>query len=201
MRKKPLLRCFHPAVAEMPPRLYLGRMSRIRFRIVPPVDRPSGAVYISGNHPALGSWNPAGALPLVFDGVFHTASIEADTGYHIEYKIHRGSWEMEEVEAFGNVAQNHSHEVWLDATLHHTVADWKDRYAGRLTRERLHSRVLAGERELAIWLPPAMPASRRFDFPLFICTTARMSSIPAPAWSPAWIGPPMSGRTFWRGRE
>jgi hypothetical protein len=89
------------AVARRPPCRYYARMSRIRFRIVPPVDRSSGAVYISGNHPALGSWNPAEALPLSFDGVFHTAAIEADTGYRLEYKIHRGSWEMEEVEAFG----------------------------------------------------------------------------------------------------
>ena len=153
-------------VAENRRHRYLEPMSRIRFRIVPPVDRPSGAVYVSGNHPALGSWNPVEALPLSFDGVFHTASIEADTGYRLEYKIHRGSWEMEEVEAFGNVPSNHSHEIWLDATLHHTVADWKDRYAGRLTRERVHSRILAGERELMIWLPPAYGREQEVRFPV-----------------------------------
>jgi enterochelin esterase-like enzyme len=35
------------------------------------------------------------------------------------------------------------------------VADWKDRYSGRLTHDRIHSRILAGERELTVWLPPS----------------------------------------------
>ncbi len=141
-------------------------MSRIQFRIVPPVDRAAAPVYISGNHPALGSWNPAQALPLEHDGVFHSGGIEADTGSRLEYKIHRGSWEAEEVDAFGNVPPNHVHDVWLDATRHHTVADWKDRHAGRLTRERVHSRVLAGERDLVIWLPPSYSGESPMRFPV-----------------------------------
>ena len=119
-------------------------MSKIRFRIIPPVDRPEAKVFIAGSHRDLGSWDPAKAMPLDFDGVFHNGSIEADTGSHVEYKITRGSWESEAVEAFGHVPANSRHEIWLDATLQHTVADWKDRYCGRLTRERLHSRILAG---------------------------------------------------------
>jgi hypothetical protein len=141
-------------------------MSRIRFRVIPPIDRASGPVYISGNQPALGQWNPAEALPLEFDGVFHSAAIEAETGSRVEYKITRGSWEMEEVDAYGNVPANHHHDVWLDATAHHTVADWKDRHCGRLTRERIHSRVLAGERELLIWLPPAYSREMETRFPV-----------------------------------
>lgn len=141
-------------------------MSRIRFRIVPPVDRAEGRVYITGNHPELGGWEPDRALPLDFDGVFHHGTIEAETGSHIEYKITRGSWESEAVDAFGHVPSNHRHEVWLDAALQHTVADWKDRYSGRLTRERLHSRILAGERELLIWLPPGYGTRIDTRFPV-----------------------------------
>ena len=58
--------------------------------------------------------------------------------------------------------------VWLDATLTRTVADWKDRYRGRLTRERLHSHVLAGERELLIWLPPGYAVSGSHRYPVII---------------------------------
>ncbi|MFZ9920549.1 MAG: alpha/beta hydrolase-fold protein [Terrimicrobiaceae bacterium] len=141
-------------------------MSKIRFRIVPPVDRPEGRVYITGNHRELGAWNSALALPLEFDGTFHNGAIEADTGTHLEYKIIRGAWEAEAVEAFGHVPSNSRHDVWLDATLHHTVADWKDRYSGRLTRERVHSRILAGERELLIWLPPGYGALTETRFPV-----------------------------------
>ena len=141
-------------------------MSKIRFRIIPPVDRPEAKVFITGSHRDLGSWDSAKAMPLEFDGVFHNGSIEADTGSHVEYKITRGSWESEAVEAFGHVPANSRHEIWLDATLQHTVADWKDRYCGRLTRERLHSRILAGERELLIWLPPGYGAQTETRFPV-----------------------------------
>lgn len=154
------------SVAERRRRRYHRGMSRIRFRIVPPVDRAAGRVWIMGNHAELGSWNPVEALPLEFDGVFHTAAIEAETGAALEYKISRGSWETEEVDAYGHVPPNHRHDVWLDATVHHTVPDWKDRYRGRLTRERVHSRVLAGERDLLIWLPPAYAQETATRFPV-----------------------------------
>jgi enterochelin esterase-like enzyme len=143
-------------------------MSRIRFRIVPPVDRSSEGVFISGSSESLGCWDPARALRLTWLAPFHTGEIEAPTGSHFEYKITRGSWEREAVDAHGNVPGNFSHEVWLDATLQHTVADWKDRFSGRLTREVMGSRLLAQDRELLIWLPPAYSRDSGHRFPLVI---------------------------------
>ena len=146
----------------------VSSMSRIRFRIVPPVDRSSEGVFISGSSEALGCWNPARALRLSWQPPFHTGEIEAPTGSHFEYKITRGSWEREAVDAHGNVPGNLSHEVWLDATLQHTVADWKDRFSGRLTRDVMSSRLLAQDRELLIWLPPAYSREPEHRFPLVV---------------------------------
>ncbi len=98
---------------------------------------------------------------------WHVGELETETGVAFEYKILRGSWEAEAVDACGDIPANHHHEVWLDTTLRHTVADWKDRYGGRLITERLHSRVLAGERDLLIWLPPGYAESDR-RFPLIV---------------------------------
>lgn len=144
-------------------------MSRIRFEILPPVRQPAEDIFISGNIPALGDWDTGKALKLRWEPPFHRGEVEAETGSHLEYKIHRGSWESEAITAQGDVPMNHGHEVWLDATLHHTVADWKDRHLGRLMRDRLYSRVLAGERELLIWLPPtySLEADRRFPIMVF----------------------------------
>jgi enterochelin esterase-like enzyme len=143
-------------------------MSRIRFRIIPPVDRSSEPVFVSGSSEALGFWDPTKALPLRYEHPFHTGEIEAPTGLHFEYKITRGSWEREAVEAHGNVPGNLSHEVWLDATLQHTVADWKDRFKGRLTRDVMSSRLLAQDRELLIWLPEGYSRETGHRFPLII---------------------------------
>ncbi|MFZ4776037.1 MAG: alpha/beta hydrolase-fold protein [Terrimicrobiaceae bacterium] len=143
-------------------------MSRIRFRIVPPVDRSSDRAYVIGSHPELGDWNPATALPLTWKDPYLEGEFEVEAGTPFEYKILRGSWEAEAVDAFGHVPGNYSHEAWLDTTLHHTVADWKDRYHGRLTRDRIHSRGLAGWRDLLVWLPQSYAAEPNRRFPVII---------------------------------
>lgn len=141
-------------------------MSRIRFEIVPPIERPEQPVFVCGSGAALGDWDAARAFPLRWDGERHVGAIEADTGTTLEFKILRGSWEAEAVDAWGSVPPNARHDVWLDATVHRTVADWKDRYAGRLTRDRVYSRGLAAERELLIWLPPGYVTEPARHFPV-----------------------------------
>ncbi len=41
-------------------------MSKIRFRIIPPVDRSPDGVFISGSSEALGAWDPVKALRLTW---------------------------------------------------------------------------------------------------------------------------------------
>ena len=143
-------------------------MSKIRFQIVPPLDRSEEPVFITGSIPALGNWQPESGLRLEWKPPYHAGGIEAETGGHFEYKINRGSWETEAVDACGDVPANYAHEVWLDATLRHTAADWKDRYQGRLTREVVPSRVLAGSRELLVWLPHSYATDAGRRFPLIV---------------------------------
>ena len=159
--------CKH-AFAMRPRQGIVYPMSRIRFRIVPPVDRSPEGVFISGSSEVLGAWDPAKALRLTWQPPFHIGEIESPTGSHFEYKITRGSWEREAVDAHGNVPGNLSHEVWLDATLQHIVADWKDRFSGRLTRDVMGSRLLAQDRELLIWLPSGYSRESEHRFPLII---------------------------------
>lgn len=142
-------------------------MSRIRFEIVPPVTHPEEPVSICGNARSLGEWSADRALALRWEGDRQVGVIEADTGASIEYKILRnGQWECEAVDVWGSVPPNSRHDVWLDATVHRTVADWKDRYAGRLTRDRIYSHALAAWRELLVWLPPGYVAGRERRFPV-----------------------------------
>ena len=143
-------------------------MSRIRFAILPPIDRPGEPVFVTGNTAELGNWDVERALRLTWRPPFHDGSIEADTGTHLEYKFLRGTWEKEAVDAWGNVPDNQRHDVWLDATLRHTVADWKDRYRGRLTTDHITSRLLAGERRLLIWLPTGYPTLTERRFPVIV---------------------------------
>lgn len=141
-------------------------MSRIRFEIVPPVEAPPEPVFVVGSLPELGEWHHGGALPLWWDPPYHVGTVQVPEGVHFEYKITRGSWEREAVSAWGDVPENLHHATWLDATLRHTVADWKDRFAGRLTRDRVWSERLAGPRELLVWLPPEYAGRPSQRFPV-----------------------------------
>ncbi len=143
-------------------------MSQIRFEVIPPVRDLQEPIFVCGSLPALGSWDPAKALPLQWANPHHVGEIEVETGTSFEYKILRGSWQNEAVDAWGNVLPNFGHDTWLDATLHHTVADWKDRYSGRLTRDGLHSNLLAGRRELLVWLPPSYASEPDRHFPVIV---------------------------------
>lgn len=139
-------------------------MSKIRFQVLAPLFPENPALRISGSLAALGNWVPASGLALQPHGIWQEAEIEVEEGTHFEYKITRGSWQTEAVDAWGDVLPNRSHEVWGNGTLHVSVADWKDTYAGRLTRERVPSRILADSREVNLWLPPsyALDPERRF---------------------------------------
>ncbi|MEO6846050.1 MAG: CBM20 domain-containing protein, partial [Chthoniobacterales bacterium] len=108
-------------------------MSRIRFHIVPPIGNPEEKIYLCGNLPEMGAWDAARALPLEYKAPFHDVEIEIPDGGYVEYKIIRGSWETEAVDAFGDVLPNFRHEAWFNHTIRHVVADWKDRFRGRLT--------------------------------------------------------------------
>lgn len=143
-------------------------MSNIRFQILPPIAHPDEPVFVSGSLPSLGNWELGKSLRLEWRPPYHVGEVEADTGAGFEYKIHRGTWEQEAVDARGEVPGNYAHSVWLNATVHHTVADWKDRYRGRLTHERIHSRVLAGWRDVLIWLPHNYSTEPTRRFPLII---------------------------------
>lgn len=141
-------------------------MSRIRFEIIPPVASPHEPVFITGGIPELGDWHPGSALALRWEPPVHVGTIDVPTGIRFEYKITRGSWEREAVDAWGHVPENSDFSVWLDTTLHKTVADWKDRYAGRLTTDRVWSERLAGSRDLFVWLPPEYASQTGQRFPV-----------------------------------
>jgi hypothetical protein len=123
-------------------------MSKIRFQILPPIDRSDEPVSVAGSIPALGDWHPEKSLRLNWKPPFHIGEIEAPARF--EYKILRGSWRAGAVDAYGDVPSNFSCEAWVDSTKHHTAADWKDRFRGRLTRDQIRSPVLAGNNELLI---------------------------------------------------
>lgn len=138
-----------------------------------PVDAP---VWISGDLPALGSWNGAGVRLERAAGGRCMARIELERGAPFEFKVTRGSWETVEKDARGGEIVNRRARVGERDTLSVTVAAWRDQAGG----EPLRRSTLTGEvrrhaafpsrfvrsRDVLVWLPPGYGADRKRRYPV-----------------------------------
>jgi len=97
----------------------------VEFVVTVPGDTPTDdTIYISGNHPGLGTWNGKGlALTRDASGVYHGAlSVKAGAG--IQCKVTRGSWATVEKAEDGREVGNRSFRAAVGQTQDFAVAAW-----------------------------------------------------------------------------
>lgn len=100
----------------------------ITFQVTPPVNTPArDTIYISGNLPEIGEWDPGlVALERTASG-FWELTREFDLGAQIEYKYTRGSWLTVEKGLNGEEIMNRVYVVSEgDSVLVDTVLAWRD---------------------------------------------------------------------------
>jgi predicted alpha/beta superfamily hydrolase len=149
------------------------RSRLIKFEIRTTTPLPVGdQVFVCGNQEGLGDWKPEG-LPLtrLSDDLWAGMAV-CSAGEPLEFKITRGAWETEEVGDDGAVPSNHRLEPGGDFVVQHTVARWKDRFAGPAPKiagdfrvhPGIHSAHLRFDRTVIVWLPPsyAQQPERRY---------------------------------------
>lgn len=119
------------------------------------------AVYITGNLPQLGNWQPNSIKMTRVAPNQHEIALALPCGAAIEYKFTRGSWDTEEVLADGTVPGNKQLTVGPDVTVRHEIANWRDRryqvaggIVGKLHyHDHFRSRQLDNDRTIVVWLP------------------------------------------------
>lgn len=142
------------------------------------VPADAGTVYLTGNRPELGNWNPRG-FAMTGSGRERTATLRLPPGTRLEYKFTLGSWEREGLGPSGTVMPNY--RLVVDADTNVTIvlagfkkagaeyldyiADWKSSGVfGRLVYwTNVPSKFLTATRNVEIWLPPGYaekPATR-----------------------------------------
>lgn len=139
-----------------------------------------GTVYLTGNRPELGNWNPSGFAMTGSDRE-RTATLRLPPGTQLEYKFTLGSWDREGLGPSGTVMPNY--RLWVDADTNVTIvlsgfkkagaeyleyiADWKGSGVfGRLVYwTNVPSKFLSATRNVEIWLPPGYDEkpARRYD--------------------------------------
>ncbi len=130
------------------------------------------AVYITGNMPQLGNWQPNRIKMARVAPNQYEITLALPCGAAIEYKFTRGSWDTEEVLADGTVPGNKQLTVSQDVAVRHEIANWRDRryqvaggIVGKLHyHDRFRSGQLDNERTIVVWLPESYDSelSRRY---------------------------------------
>jgi len=147
--------------------------------VVPPTTPKEASVFITGNSPTLGEWDPGNVrLQKVNDSVW-SFSGTATVGDFLEFKITRGTWPTEAIYVDGTIPQNTTVRVLSDTILVLKPVTWNDfsaarkkqMSAGGITGTVKHHRGLSGdglkyERDAIVWLPPSYEKDTRRRYPV-----------------------------------
>jgi predicted alpha/beta superfamily hydrolase/peptidoglycan/xylan/chitin deacetylase (PgdA/CDA1 family) len=122
-----------------------------------------GAVFIAGNHEALGGWDASKArMDRVNDSLW-TMHLQVPIDFDLELKITRGSWSTEAIYTKGIIPSNTQLRVHGDTTVTLQPIAWLDGTflsTGGITGTVKYHRAMAGEglsapRDVVVWLPPS----------------------------------------------
>jgi predicted alpha/beta superfamily hydrolase len=153
-----------------------ARDALVTFKLAVPGYTPTDAsVFISGNIPSLGPWDP-GKVPLgkIGEGSYAiTLMLPIDT--ELRFKFTRGSWEtVEKGRRFEEIADR-SHLVVGDETVVLRVENWRD-YSGEREiytvtgdleyHEDFPSAELGNERTVLVYLPPGYRDDEETRYPV-----------------------------------
>lgn len=145
--------------------------------IVATVPADSPTVYVSGNLPTLGPWDPAG-LAMTGTGATRRATLIVPHGHALQYKITAGSWEREGLGPSGTVMPAFGAQVTEPVSLTASIEGFRvdprvhiDNWQGAGVEGRLeywldyNSPLLEVDRHIVVWLPPAYDANpdKRFE--------------------------------------
>lgn len=128
-----------------------------------------GTVYVTGNQPEIGNWDPHG-LAMTGSGGERTAVLHLPPGTELEFKFTLGSWDREGLGSDGKVMPNYHLTVDRDTNITIVISsfkkggdgvakyltDWKGSgVLGRLVYwTNVPSKFLTASRNVEIWLPP-----------------------------------------------
>lgn len=147
---------------------------QITIRVSPKVLPDSAEVYLTGNQPELGNWQPDGRpLHREAEGRWQTR-LTYPAGTRLEFKITRGTWQTEAVSATGRVPGNQVLTVQNDTIVDIVVESWRDLVqpevpggiTGTVRNHRDFPASGLAPRDVMVWLPPGYEADANARYPV-----------------------------------
>lgn len=145
--------------------------------LVPPSSPAGTGVFIPGNQPALGDWDPGKVRLEQQNDSLWTITRKFPQGTFIEFKITRGSWDTEAIYQAGMVPGNTSFVARVDTAITLRPVTWRDEQSAAMALttgsgitgtvkyfRAVKSPKLRHPRDVIIWLPPSYEKdiSRRY---------------------------------------
>ncbi len=150
----------------------------VTIRVEPgsPARDSARAVFIAGNHPSIGNWNPSAvAMTRANDSVWMIRTT-VETGTTLQFKITAGSWESEAMYEEGKVPGNSTVTATKDTTVILRPLFWKRYLLPRRPESAIrgkaeYHRRLSGEglthpRDIIVWLPPSYEKNAKKSYPV-----------------------------------
>ena len=135
--------------------------SKIEIRVISTLPQ-NQKVFITGNTPELGNWNPDKiSLNKVNDSTWSKV-FEFMEGKTIEYKLTLGSWEKEALNEKGKKPGNNILKISDDTVLAFNITNWgysQTNISGQITGNVRYHKNFKGRsvlpRDIIVWLPPS----------------------------------------------
>lgn len=135
--------------------------SKIEIRIISVLSQDQ-KVFIAGNNPELGNWNPNKITLTKLNDSTWSKAFEFKIGETIEFKFTLGSWEEEALNEIGKKSGNNILKILKDTVLVFNIANWgysKSNISGQITGNIRYHKNFKGRsvlpRDIIVWLPPS----------------------------------------------
>jgi len=152
----------------------------VTIKVVPPSATPSGAkIFIAGNQPALGDWDPGKTALQQQNDSLWTMTQKFPKGLMVEFKITRGSWDTEAIYRAGVVPGNTSFVARVDTTITLRPVTWRDQMSASTALSTsagitgmvkyfraVKSPKLRHPRDVIVWLPPSYEKNKTQRYPV-----------------------------------
>jgi predicted alpha/beta superfamily hydrolase len=134
---------------------------------------PDEKIFIAGNKPELGNWNPSFvSLEKVNDSTW-VKEFSFNKGAQLEFKFTKGSWNKEQLNSNGDVPGNKILRIVNDTSLNYKVNNWKDSpniVSGQITGKVRYHYSFKGNnvipRDVIVWLPPSYDSLLTKHYPV-----------------------------------
>ena len=146
---------------------------RVEIIVVAPQLNENENIYISGNVPLLGNWNPGSiSFDKINDSTWSKV-FEFPIGKLIEFKFTKGNWGKQALDPGGKITGNNILLVANDTTITYRITKWSDIHSdvsGKITGQVKYHPAFEGNnilpRDIIIWLPPSYDSIPHKKYPV-----------------------------------